>query len=108
MYSFSLVVALAAGLATATPVAVPEAQAPKPSCPQWTGLNEVNGIACCVYEYSDRACCSLTGHPLFAKALPCTSEWYSSSSKWNTYWLCNLLKGQPPAQNCTGVPTNGW
>lgn len=56
MYSFSLIVALAAGLATATPVAVPEAQAPKPSCPKWTGLNEVNGIACCVYEYSDRAC----------------------------------------------------
>ncbi|KLU92947.1 hypothetical protein MAPG_11895 [Magnaporthiopsis poae ATCC 64411] len=54
--------------------------------------------------------CSLTGHPLFARALPCTSEWYSTFDKWDRYWLCNVykIKGQKPLWNCTGVPTNGW
>ena len=109
MHAFSFIIALTAGLVAASPMAVPEAQAPKPTCPVWPGLNEVNGIACCVYEYSDRACCSLTGHPLFEAALPCTSEWYSTLEKWSKMFQCNLNKkngGNP--QGCEGVPTNGW
>ncbi|KAL8376468.1 hypothetical protein RB595_007523 [Gaeumannomyces hyphopodioides] len=106
MHFSGLIVALAAGLAAASPITETRAA---DSCPKWDGLSAIwNGFACCTYITGGRdavECCRLSAadaHGYYSDSLPCTSEWFSSAKKWLQFDDCN--HPEPFYKNCAGVP----
>ncbi|RMZ70663.1 hypothetical protein GMOD_00000788 [Pyrenophora seminiperda CCB06] len=123
MYAFTLLAGLLAAATTVSSSPIAENAATTFTCPN-IGTNSINqplitpadanNGRCCTTGWSyisgegREACCrndpALLSDPTFKYALPCSSEWWSTSQKVLLLRNCNLSDPYRCSADCDGVP----
>ncbi|KAL8351490.1 hypothetical protein RB598_006324 [Gaeumannomyces tritici] len=100
----SVTVAALVGLAAASPTGILKREPAQ--CPNVAtiGGTDAENSLCCVYGQSIIHCCRnkpFTDDPYWSHALPCESKWWSSTSMFSAFYICQI---EPCRAGCAEVP----